>query len=440
MVLTYTTTAMETRKPYQTTVERSPAVEDTRPIKQKGVGLSRTFSALRYPNYRLWFAGQLVSLVGTWMQTTAQGYLVYELTGSPAYLGYVGFALGAPSWLLSLYAGVVADRVPRRNLLVMTQSFMMLLAFTLAGLTFAGIVQPWHVVLMAFLLGSANAFDAPARQAFILEMVDRKDMTNAIALNSTMFNSGTAIGPAIAGITYALLGPAWCFTINAVSFLAVITALLMMKLKPWVQPERRSKALKDIQEGLQYVAGHSVIRTLIMGLGFGALFGFGFVTLMPAWAVAVLGGDVTTNGFLQSARGIGAVVGALTVAYLGSGGMRGRLLTLGSVIFPILLLAFSFLRWLPLSLLALVGVGWGFMVFINLSNSLVQTNTPDELRGRVMSIFTLSFFGLFPLGSLLAGEAAAILGEPLTVALSAATMLGFAVMVFLRFPEMRRLD
>jgi MFS family permease len=431
---------METRKPYQTTVERSPAVEDTRPIKQKGVGLSRTFSALRYPNYRLWFAGQLVSLVGTWMQTTAQGYLVYELTGSPAYLGYVGFALGAPSWLLSLYAGVVADRVPRRNLLVMTQSFMMLLAFTLAGLTFAGIVQPWHVVLMAFLLGSANAFDAPARQAFILEMVDRKDMTNAIALNSTMFNSGTAIGPAIAGITYALLGPAWCFTINAVSFLAVITALLMMKLKPWVQPERRSKALKDIQEGLQYVAGHSVIRTLIMGLGFGALFGFGFVTLMPAWAVAVLGGDVTTNGFLQSARGIGAVVGALTVAYLGSGGMRGRLLTLGSVIFPILLLAFSFLRWLPLSLLALVGVGWGFMVFINLSNSLVQTNTPDELRGRVMSIFTLSFFGLFPLGSLLAGEAAAILGEPLTVALSAATMLGFAVMVFLRFPEMRRLD
>jgi MFS family permease len=407
--------------------------------QKKGLDFSNTFSALRYPNYRLWFAGQLVSLVGTWMQTTAQGFLVFELTQSPAYLGYVGFAAGMPSWLLTLYAGVIADRMPRRSLLIVTQSFMMALAFILAALTFSGMVQPWHVIIFAFLLGSANAFDAPARQAFVLEMVDRKDLTNAIALNSTMFNSATAVGPAVAGITYALLGPAWCFTINGATFLAVIAALLLMRLKPWTPPARRNSAIKDIQEGLRFVSGNLVIRVLIAGLGFGALFGFGFVTLLPAWAVNVLGGDVTTNGFLQSSRGIGAVLGALMIAYLGAFNFRGRLLTFGSFAFPVLLLFYSLVRWLPLSLLALLGVGWAFMTYINLSNSLVQTNTPDELRGRVMSIFTLSFFGLFPLGSLVAGQAAAFIGEPATVTLSALVMLGFAGFVYWRYPQIRHL-
>jgi MFS family permease len=205
---------------------------------RRRVSARGTFAALQYPNYRLWFIGQMISLVGTWMQGTAQGYLVYELTRSPAYLGYVGFAAGVPSWLFMLYGGVIADRMSRRTLLVITQTCMMLLAFLLAGLTFTGRVQPWHIIVLAFLLGTANAFDAPARQAFVLEMVDRQHLTNAIALNSTMFNLGTAIGPAMAGITYSLFGPAWCFTINAFSFLAVIAALLLMKLKP-VEQEKR---------------------------------------------------------------------------------------------------------------------------------------------------------------------------------------------------------
>jgi MFS family permease len=415
--------------------EDQAAAETRKARPQKRPRLSQTFSALKHPNYRLWFAGQLVSLVGTWMQTTAQGYLVFELTHNPAYLGYVGFAAGAPSWLLTLYGGFVADRMPRRTLLVITQVSMMILAFILAGLTFAGLVQPWHVIVMALLLGTANAFDAPARQAFVPELVSREDMTNAIALNSTMFNSATAVGPAVAGATYALFGPAWCFTINGITFTAVIAALLLMRLKPFTPPTRKGSATKDIVEGLRYVASNQLILVLIGGLGFGALFGFGFITLMPAWAVTVLGGDVTTNGLMQSARGLGAVLAALMIASLGAFNYRGRLLTFGSFVFPILLLLYSLVRSIPLSLLMLIGVGWGFMLFINLSNALIQTIVPDELRGRVMSIFTLSFFGLFPIGSLLAGTAASYIGEQTTVTISALIMLAFAVVAFCAFPR-----
>src|SRR5271157_4058592 len=194
------------------------------PAQNESARWRRTFMALKYPNYRLWFRGQMVSLFGTWMQTTAQGFLVYELTHSPRYLGYVGFAAGAPTWLLTLYGGVVADRIPRRMLLIITQSCMMVLAFILAALWFLHVVQPWHIMVLAFLLGVANSFDAPARQAFVSELVPREDLTNAIALNATMFNTATAVGPAVAGATYALFGAGWCFTINGLSFIAVLTA------------------------------------------------------------------------------------------------------------------------------------------------------------------------------------------------------------------------
>jgi MFS family permease len=190
----------------------------------------RPFTALQYPNYRLWFVGQLVSLMGTWMQITAQGFLVFELTHSPAFLGYVAFAAGVPSWLLMLYGGVIADRVPKRSLLVATQISMMLLAFGLAAITLLGQVQAWHVLVFAFLLGVANAFDAPARQSFVLEMVSREDLANAIALNASMFNAGAVVGPAVAGLCYASFGPGWCFLLNGSSFVAVVTALLLMRL------------------------------------------------------------------------------------------------------------------------------------------------------------------------------------------------------------------
>jgi MFS family permease len=313
------------------------------------------------------------------------------------------------------------------------------LAFILASLTFLELVQPWHVIVLAFLLGSANAFDTPARQAFVREMVGREHLTNAIALNSALFNSATAVGPAVAGLTYALVGPAWCFTINGVTFLAVISALLLMRFERRPRSAQPASAIADIKIGLKYAASHPTIRTLIAGLGIVSLFGLGFITLMPAWAVNVLGGDVRTNGLLQSARGLGALLGALMIASLGAFQARGKLLTLGSFVFPSLLILFTWTRWLPLSLVLLVGVGWGFMVLVNLSNSLVQTQVPDELRGRVMSIFTLSFFGVFPIGSLIAGAVADVIGEPTTVLLGALTIMAFAGLGWWRFPQIRKL-
>jgi MFS family permease len=399
----------------------------------------QTFSALRHPNYRLWFIGQLVSLVGTWMQNTAQGYLVYELTRSPAYLGYVGFAAGMPAWLFTLYGGVIADRISRRTLLIITQSAMMLLAFILAGLVFTGTVQPWHIVVLAFLLGIANAFDAPARQAFVVELVDREDLTNAIALNSTMFNAAIVVGPSVAGITYALFGPAWCFTINGVTFIAVIAALAMMKFQPVVKAVRHTSAAVELKEGLGYVASQEAVRMLIGSLGVVSLFGLGMITLLPAWAVDVLHGDVTTNGLLLSARGAGSLIGALMIASLGSRNVKGRLWTIGSFTMPVLMLLFAWTRWLPLSLIFLVGLGWGFMVVANTTNALVQMHIPDQLRGRVMSIYTLVLLGFMPLGSLLAGSLAVYISEPGTVMVSAFVLLGFAGLVWMQVPTLRKL-
>lgn len=395
------------------------------------------FAALRYRNYRLWFRGQLVSLMGTWMQTTAQGFLIFQLTHSTAYLGYVGFATGVPSWLMMLFGGVIADRVPRRNLLLVTQATMMVLAFTLAALTFLHLVQPWHIILLAFCLGMANAFDAPARQAFVLEMVEREDLANAIALNSSMFNLATVLGPAGGGLIYAWLGPAWCFTLNGTTFIAVIVALAKMRLKPFIARPRATAPLDDFKEGLRYATSHEVIRALLSVVAVMNLFGTAYITLMPAWAVRVLGGDATTNGWLLSARGFGALGGALMIAALGRFKFKGKLLTLGMFIFPCMLLVFAVVRWLPLSLLALVTVGWGYLVMFNMCNTLIQTLVPDELRGRVVSIFTMGFFALMPLGALVSGWTAEAIGEPLTVILSVVISLSFATWLFFKVPLLR---
>ncbi|HZQ10707.1 MAG TPA: MFS transporter [Anaerolineae bacterium] len=395
--------------------------------------------ALGYYNYRLWFAGQLVSLVGTWMETTAQGFLIYQLTNSPAYLGIVGFASGVPSLLFMLFGGVVADRIPRRTLLVITQTTLMCFSFIVAALTFTGLVQPWHIVILALGVGTANAFDAPARQSFVLEMVEREHLGNAIALNSTMFQMATVVGPAVAGVTYAVVGPAWCFTLNGLSFIAVIVALLLMKIKPQPVKMRVSSAVEQLKEGLGYVYHHELIRTLILIAVVVSLFGLSFVTLLPAWAVGILGGDAATNGLLQSARGLGALVAAVMIVSLGNFRAKGKLLTIGSFVFPLALIVFAFVRSIPLSLAVLVVVGWGFMVLFNMLNTLLQGIISDELRGRVMSIYTLSFFGGMPIGSLWAGAVAEHFGEPFTVILGAVISLVFAVLIFWRIPKMRRL-
>jgi MFS family permease len=400
----------------------------------------RTFIALQYPNYRLWFTGQLVSLVGTWMQITAQGFLVFELTQSPVYLGYVGFAAGIPSILLMLFGGVIADRVPRRNLLVITQSTMMILAVILAALTFSGIVQAWHIVLLALALGVANAFDAPAAQAFVLELVERKDLPNALALNATLFNLATVVGPTAAGLTYAAFGAAWCFTINAISFLAVIVALLRMRLPPRELARRTQSALDQVKDGLRYIVARPILRTLLTVPAVAVLFSTAYATLLPAWAVDVLGGNAATNGLLQSARGAGSLIGALMIAAVSHLGLQGRWLTIGTFVYPALLLVFAAIRWASLSFLVLAGVGWGGMLVYNMSNTLLQLHVSDEMRGRVMSISSMTMFGGMPLGSLWSGALAQVVGPPLTIVTGALVMLAFAALFWLRAPQLRRLE
>ena len=399
-----------------------------------------TFSALKHRNYRLWFTGQLVSLVGTWMQTTAQGFLIFQLTQSPIYLGYVSFASGMPSWLFTLYAGVISDRMSRRTLLVITQTSMMVLAFILAGLVFTGAVQPWHILILAFLLGVANAFDAPCRQAFVVELVEREDLTNAIALNSTMFNAATVVGPAVAGITYALFGAGWCFNINGLSFLAVIAALLLMRIKPIEQMIKRTASIRqEIKDGFSYMRSNSGIIMLILNLGVISMFGNGLVTLVPDWAVKILGGDVTTNSALLSFRGAGALVGALLIAALSRYGVKGKLWSYGSIILPVSMILFAFMRWIPLSLFCVTVVGLSYMLTVNTTNALVQTQIPDHLRGRVMGFYTLIFFGGMPLGSLLMGYMANYIGETQTVVVSALILAVLAFLIWLRRPELRKM-
>jgi MFS family permease len=406
---------------------------------QSNFGFKRTFAALQYPNYRLWFWGQMISMLGTWMQITAQGFLIYDLTHSPAYLGIVGFASGLPTWVFMLYGGVIADRFSKRKILLITQSIMMLLACILALLAFTGLVQPWHIISLAFLLGTANAFDAPSRISFVNELVDKPDLTNAIALNATMFNTATATGPAIAGLTYANAGPAWCFTINALSFIGVLIALRKMKIKESVIVRTGKTAFADIKEGLRYIAKDPVVRILIFIVASMSIFGLSFATLLPAWAVKILGGDSATNGFLQSARGVGALASALFIASLGRFNYKGKLLTIGTIAFPLLMLIFSYVDIIPLSLFVIFTIGIALIFTMNIANSLVQTLVPDKLRGRVMGVYTLTFFGLLPIGSLLMGMLAEQLGEAEAIMICSLIMLSISLFVFFLVPTIKKL-
>ncbi len=401
--------------------------------------LSNTFSAFRHRNFRIWFIGQLISFMGTWMQNTAQGYLIYELTRSEAFLGVVSFVAGIPTWVFSFYAGVVADRIPRRTLLMITQACMMLLAFILAGLIFADLVRPWQIVVMAFILGVVNAFDAPGRQSFVVELVGHEDLTNAIAINAMMFNTSLIFGPTIAGIVYALFGPAWCFFINGVSFISTLTALFFIRVDAQPLRARRIPAVQAFKDGLKYIRSEKLTLTLLISVFIINLVGFGLLPLIPAWAVRVLGGDVRTNSFLISARGVGAVVGALTIAWLSSRKMRGRLYTAASFLLPAAFLAFALARWLPLSLALLALVGFALINLNNNSNAMIQSRVPDELRGRVMAVFTMMLMGGMPIGSLILGVLAQKVGPPLTVILGAAFLAAYALWVLVKRPDVRRM-
>lgn len=402
--------------------------------------LTQTFLALKHRNFRLWFSGQIISLIGTWMQTTAQGFLIYELTSSPVMLGLAGFASGIPIWLFSLVSGMISDRFPRKKVIIITQTSMMLLGFTLAILTFTDLVQPWHIIVLAFLLGTANAFDAPARQSFVVDMVPKEDLTNAIALNSSVFNLGTIIGPSIAGIVYALLGPAWCFTINGVTFIPVITALFMMNIPFRAQTIERKSPFSNLLDGANFAFGHKDIRFLLINLAGVAMFSFSLMTLMPAWATTVLGGDVTTNGWLLSARGVGSLISALMIANLGSRVIRGKIWTAGGMVMPFALLIFGVFKNLPVSMFTLIILGWSLMSVVNITNALLQTHVPDNLRGRVMSIYILVFQGSYPIGALLVGWWADIFSPPTTVIICAVIMFVIFGSINMIHPSIREFN
>jgi MFS family permease len=400
--------------------------------------LPATFAALRHRNYRLWFVGQAFSLMGTWMQSVAQGWVVYQMTGSRLALGTISFAGTIPTLFLMLPAGAVADRVSRRSLMIVTQVVMMLSAFTLTALTATGALRVWHVALLAFINGVANSFDAPARQAIVVELVDdRRDLMNAIALNSTMFNLARIVGPAIGGLILAGMGATWCFGLNGLSFLAIIAALLGMRLPPILSNPSRQPIFQQVASGLQYALKETVVRTIILLVAVSTLFGLSYSTLMPVYAVDVLHVGETGLGALNTAVGVGALVGSLTVASLSRLRRKGRLMLTGSLIFPMALILFAFSRSFPLSLALLTVVGFGWVTQVATGNTLVQTSVPDELRGRVMSIYSLMFFGMMPFGSLLAGALAQVLGPTTGVAICAGIVLAFALTVLLTVPKLR---
>jgi MFS family permease len=401
--------------------------------------LPQTFRSLQHRNFQLYFTGQLISVAGTWMQVVAQAWLVYELSHSELMLGVVGFAAAIPSLLISPWGGVVVDRVNKRNLLVVTQASSMVLAFILAALTFTGLVQVWHVVLLAGLSGIINAFDGPARQAFVVEMVGREDLSNAIAINSMMFNGARVIGPALGGLLLATVGTAWCFFINGVSFLAVIGCLLLMRLTPRTRVLEIGSPWTDLKHGLRYVLRHRNILALLMLALIFSVFGISYNTVLPAFADQILNAGATGYGAVNAFIGVGAVIGAFIMARYGDRGQRGRWLVWMLLLFPFILLLFAFNTQFVLALGLAVGLGVGFMLVFTIINTLLQTNVDDQMRGRVMGLYTLTFFGFAPFGNLAMGQLAEQWGMSVIIALSAACSLVLAAIVIALVPQLRKM-
>jgi MFS family permease len=396
--------------------------------------------ALRHRNYRLFYMGQGTSLVGTWITRVATSWMVYRLTGSALLLGLIGFAGQIPTFLIAPFAGVLVDRWNRHRVLLVTQVAAMLQSAALAALAFTGEVTMGRVAALSVLQGIINAFDMPARQAMISEMVtDRADLANAIALNSSMVNVARLIGPSIAGVLLAAFGEGWCFGLDAASYLAVIASLLAMRLPRRVVAPSTKHVLAELADGFRYVAGFMPIRSILLLLGLVSLTGVPYVVLMPIFAARVLGGGPHALGVLMGAAGLGAVAGALWLASRPNVLGLGRVLVIAGAAFGAGLIGFGFSRWMWLSVPLLVVVGFGMMVQMAASNTLVQTLVDEDKRGRVMSFYAVAFFGMAPFGSLAAGWLGDRIGAPWTVILGGLATLG-AVAIFARsLPELRRL-
>ena len=395
--------------------------------------------ALRHRNYRLFFAGQSISLIGTWMTRIATSWLVYRLTGSALLLGLVGFAGQIPSFLLAPLAGVLIDRWNRHRLLVATQVLAMLQSAALAALALSGVITIWHVLALSLFQGLINAFDMPARQAFVVEMVDRReDLANAIALNSSMVKAARLLGPSIGGVVIAAVGEGWCFFGDAVSYLAVIASLLLMRVAP--RPRRavaETRVLHELRAGWVYVAGSPAIRSILLLLALVSLVGMPYTVLMPVFASTILHGGPHTLGFLMAATGVGALLGAVFLANRRSVLGLGKVIPAMAALFGFGLIGFSLSRWLWLSIPLLLATGLGFMVQMAASNTLLQTLVDDDKRGRVMSFYTMAFMGTAPFGSLVAGALASRIGAPHTLLLGGAACIVAALWFASQLPGLR---
>ena len=396
------------------------------------------FRALRYRNYRLFFTGQTVSLVGTWITRVATSWLVYRLTGSVLLLGLVGFFGQIPTLILAPFAGVMVDRWNRHRILVVTQILSMLQSFALAGLSFAGVITVRHVLLLQMAQGIINAFDTPARQSFVVQMVeDRNDLPNAIALNSSMVNLSRVIGPAIGGVIIAAVGEAWCFFIDGFSYIAVIASLVGMRVPvlPRVIPTKNVR--EELVDGFRYVTDFPPIRSVLLLLALVATMGMPYTVLMPAVARQVLHGDSHTLGFLMTASGLGALAGALYLASRHTVVGLGRVIAIAACAFGVGLIAFSLSRNLVLSLILLPIVGGGMMVTMASTNTILQTIVAERMRGRVMSFYAMAFLGTAPIGSLLAGVLADRVGPTNTILIGGIACILGGVWFAVRLPTFR---
>ena len=396
--------------------------------------------AFRSKNYRLFFIGQGISLIGTWMTQIATIWLVYHLTSSPIMLGVVGFTSQIPSFFLSPFGGVFVDRFSRHRTLIGTQILAMIQSLALAVLALTGVVHIWHIIVLSLFQGIINAFDAPARQAFVPELVERReDLANAIALNSTMFNGARLIGPAIGGLVIARIGPAYCFLVDGLSYIAVIIGLLAMTIKPKTIALSNVNPLQRIKEGFEYAFGFPPIRAILLLSALVSFFAMQYTVLVPIFADKILQGGAETLGFLMAASGVGALAGGIYLATRQTVVGLGKIIALAPGILGLGLIGFALSRVLPMSLFTMLFVGFGTIMQIAAGNTVLQTILEEDKRGRVMSLYTMSFLGMTPFGNLLGGFLANHIGASNTLIIDGiACMLGSLIFVK-QLPTLRKM-
>ncbi len=402
--------------------------------------LGLIFRALSHRNYRLFFGGQSISLIGTWLQLTAVSWLVFRLTHSSFLLGVVGFTSRIPTFLFASFAGVLVDRWNRHRLLVATQVFSMIQALILAVLVLTDTIAVWHIIALSFFLGLVNAFDVPVRQSFVVDMIERReDLGNAIALNSSMVNGARLVGPAVAGILIATLGEGMCFLLNGLSFVAVIAALLAMRIAPKARDGPKTPLWRGLTEGYRYAFGFAPIRSLLLLLALVSFMGMPYTVLMPVFAGKILHGGPQTLGFLLGATGVGALAATMFLASRRSVLGLGRIIAIAPALFGMGLIAFSFSRLFLLSEILMVVTGFGMMVQMTSTNTVLQTIVDEDKRGRVMSFYTMAFMGMVPFGSLFAGSLASAIGAPETTMVGGISCILGSVFFVKKLPALRKM-